>query len=65
MFKVSKHLSPEMANELFKFTEQIPYELRQSYQFLFIHLDFSGTDSFKFLGLKISALVPNEMKQKV
>ena len=29
MFKVSKVLSPEIVNELFQLTEQIPYELRQ------------------------------------
>ena len=28
MFKVSTSLSPEVVNELFKFREQIPYELR-------------------------------------
>ena len=29
MFKVSRVLSPEIVNELFQLTEQIPYELRQ------------------------------------
>ena len=65
MFKVSRDLNPEMANDLFQFREQIPYELRQRSQFPFIHSAFSGTNSLKFLGLKILALVPNETKQKV
>ena len=65
MFKVSRDLSPEMANDLFQFREQIPYELRQRSQFPFIHADFSGKDSLKFLGLNTPAMVPNEMKQKV
>ena len=29
MFKVSRGLSSEIDNELFKFREQIPYELRR------------------------------------
>ena len=33
MFKVSRGLSPEIANELFQFREQIFYELRQRPQF--------------------------------
>ena len=65
MFKVSRGLSPEVVNELFQFREQIPYELRQRPQFQipWVHLVFSGTESLKFLGPKIWALVPNEMKQ--
>ena len=47
MFKVSKGLSPEIVNELFKFREQIPYKLRQRSQFqiLFVHSLFSGRES--------------------
>ena len=65
MFKVSRGLSPEIVNELFQFREQIPYELRQKSQFQihWVHSAFSNTDSLKFLGPKIWALVPNEMKQ--
>ena len=65
MFKVSRGLSPEIVNELFQFTEQIPYEFRQrpQFQILWVHSAFSGTENIKFLGPKIWALVPNEMKQ--
>ena len=43
----------------------MPYELRQRSQFQipFVHLVFSGTENLKFLGSKIWALLPNEMKQ--
>ena len=65
IFKVSRGLSPEIVNKLFQFREQIPYELRQRCQFqiLWVHSVFSGTESLKFLGPKVWALVPNEMKQ--
>ena len=65
MFKVSRGLSPEIANELFQFREQIPYELRQRSQFQipWVHSVFGGTESLKFLGPKIWALVTNKMKQ--
>ena len=65
MFKVSRGLSPEIVNELFQFREQIPYELRQRPQFQipWVHSVFSGTESLKFLGPKVWARVPNEMKQ--
>ena len=65
MFKFFRGLSPEIVNELFQFKDQIPYELRQKSQFQipWVHSVFSGTESLKFLGLKIWALVPNEMKQ--
>ena len=33
MFKVSRDLSPKILNELFRFREQIPYELSQISQF--------------------------------
>ena len=64
MFKVSRDLCPEIVNELFQFTEQILYELRQRPQFQipWVHSVFSGTESLKFLGPKIWTLVPNEMK---
>ena len=62
---IFRGLSPEIVNELFQFREPIPYELRRRSQFQipFVHLVFSGTESLKFLGSKIWALVPNEMKQ--
>ena len=65
--KVSRGFSPEIVNELSQFEEQIPYELRQRPQFQipWIHSVFSATESLKFLGPKISALVPNEMKQLI
>ena len=65
MFKVSIGLSPEIANELFQFSEQIRYELRQRPQFQipWVHSVFRGTDSLKFLRPKIWAMVPKEMKQ--
>ena len=65
MFKVFRGLSLEIVNELFQFREQIPYELRQQPQFQipWVHSVFSGTESLKFLGSKIWALVPNEIKQ--
>ena len=67
MFKVSRCLSPEIVNKLFHFREQITYELRQRSQFQisFVHSVFSVTDSLKFLGPKIWALVSNEIKQRV
>ena len=65
MFKVSRGLSPEIVNELFQFREEILYELRQRsrFQVRLVHSAFSGTERPKFLGPKIWALVPNEMKQ--
>ena len=66
MFNVSRGLSPEIANALFQFREQIPYELRQrrpQFQISWVHSVFSGTEGLTFLGLKVWALVPNEMKQ--
>ena len=62
MFNVSRGLSPENINELFQFREQISYELRQRPQFQipWIHSAFSGTESLKFVGPKVWALVPNE-----
>ena len=65
MFKVSGGLSPEIVNESFQFREQIPYELRQRFQFQtpWVHSVFSGTESLKFLGPKVWALVSDEMKQ--
>ena len=65
MFKVSRGLSPEIVKKLFQCREQISYELRQGSQFQipWVHSVFSGTENVKFLGPKIWALVPNEMKQ--
>ena len=66
MFKVSRGLGPEIVNELFQFREQIPpYGIRQRPQFQipWVNSVFSGTESLKYLGPKIWALVPNEMKQ--
>ena len=65
MFKVSRGLNPEIVNEVFQFRKQIPYELRERSQFQipWVHSVFSGTESLKFLGPKVWALVPNEMKQ--
>ena len=57
MVKVSRGLSLEIVNELFQFREQICYKLRQRPQF------FSDTESLTFLGSKLWALAPNEMKQ--
>ena len=65
MFDFSRGLTPEIVNELFQFREPIPHEIRRKSQFQlpFIHLVFSGTENRKFLGPKIWALVPNEMKE--
>ena len=65
MFKVSSGLSPKILNDVFLFGEQISYQLRQRPQFQipWVHSVFSGTESLKFPGRKIWALVPNEMKQ--
>ena len=65
MFKVSTDLSPKILHELFQFREQLPYELKQRSQFQIplVHSVFSGTESIKFLGSKILALVLNKMKQ--
>ena len=62
----------KLAVEMFKFSrglsqlrKQIPYKLRQRSQFQipWVHSVFSGTESLKFLGPKVWALVANEMKQ--
>ena len=65
MIKVSRDLRTKTVNELFQFREQIRYELRQRPQFQipWVHSVFSGTESLKFLGPKVWARVPNEMKQ--
>ena len=65
MFKVSRDLSLEVINEIFQFREGITYELRKRSQFHIpsVHSVFSGTENLKFLGPKIRALAPNEMKQ--
>ena len=65
MLKVSRGLNSELVNDLFKFREQIPYELRQRPQFQIplVHSVFSGTESLKFPPSKIWTMVPNEMKQ--
>ena len=62
MFNFSRGLSPENVNELFQFREQVSYELRQRPQFQIpsVHSVFSGTESLKFVGLKVWAVVHNE-----
>ena len=67
MFTVSRGLSPEIINELFKFREQISYELiqRPQFQIPWVHSLFSGIESLKFLGPKIWALVSNEKTVRV
>ena len=57
MFKVSRGLSPEIVNELFQFRTQFQFQI-PSVQSVFI-----GTECFKFLGPKVWALVPDNMKQ--
>ena len=64
MFQV---LSPKLLMTYFKSESKyldLP-ELRQRSQFpiAWIHSVFSGTESLKFLGPKVWALVPDEMKQ--
>ena len=65
MFKVFRGLDTEIINKIFQFREEITYKLRQRSQFhiLSVHSVFSGTESSKFLGPKIWARLPNEMKQ--
>ena len=48
-------------------SESKPYELRQRSQFQisWVHPVFSGTENLKFLGPKVWAIVPVEMKQRV
>ena len=55
MFKLSRGLDSEIVIELFQFREQIPYELRQRYQFQIplVYSVFSGRASLKFLRPKI------------
>ena len=64
MFKVSSSLSPKIVNELFQFREQIPNELRQrsQVQIPWIHSVLSGTESLKFLGPKVWALVMKQLE---
>ena len=67
MFKISRGLNAEIGNELFRFREQISYELRQRSQFQipWVHSVFSGTESLKFLGPAegMGTIVSNGMKQ--
>ena len=63
MFKVTRGLSPEIVNELLQFREQIKLRQRPQFQIPWVQSVFSGTECLKFLGPKIWALVPNEMKQ--
>ena len=65
MFKVSKGLCPEIVKGLFQFRNDIPYNLRQRSQFHIppVRTVFSGTESIKYLGLKIWELIPDEMKE--
>ena len=64
MFKDFRGSSPQIINELFQFRKQIPYELRQKFRFqiLWVHSVFSGKESLKFLGPKVWALMPDEIK---
>ena len=65
MLKVSRGLSPEIIDEIFQFRDKITYDWRQRSQFYIpsVYSVFSGTETIKFLGLKIWALVSYEMKQ--
>ena len=65
MFKVSKGLCPEIVKGLFQFRNDVPYNLRQRSQFHIppVRIDFSGTESIKYLGPKIWELIPDEMKE--
>ena len=65
MLNVSRGISPEIINKIFQFRDEINHELRQRYQFYIpsVHSVFSGTKSLKFLGPKIWALMPKEMKR--
>ena len=58
IFKVFRGLSYEIVNELSQFKEEIP-----QFKMPLVHAVFSGTESLKFLGPKIWALVPYEVKQ--
>ena len=53
----------EIVSELFQSKEQIPYELRPQFKIPWAHSVLSGAESLKFLGPKIWALVPNQIKQ--
>ena len=66
MFKVSRGLSPQIVNKSFQFREQMPYQLRQRSQFHipWVNSVFNGTESLKFLGPKVWALVIDEMTQR-
>ena len=65
MFQVSKGLCPEIVKELFQFRNDIPYNLRQSSQFIIppVRTVFSDTKSFTYLGPKFWKLIPDEVKE--
>ena len=65
MFTASKGLCPEIVNGLLQFRNDIPYNLRQRSKFHIppVRTVFSGTESIKHLGPKISELIPDEIKE--
>ena len=48
---------------LFQFRNEIPYNLRQRSRFHIPSVVFSGAESIRYLGPKISELIPDEMKE--
>ena len=65
IYKIWQLECHEILNELFQFREQLPYQLRQSFQYQIplVYSVFTGTESPKFFEPKIWALVPNEIQK--
>ena len=65
MFKVSRGLSPDIVNELFQFRKQntLRINTKVSVSNPLGPFSFSATESLKFFGSKVWALVPHEVKQ--
>ena len=64
MFKVLNGESPQVVNEIFRVRDETSYELRRRSCFHIpsVNTVFSGTESIRFLGTKISELLPNDIK---
>ena len=64
LLKVLNGENPQIVNEIFRIKDETSYELRQGSCFHIpsVKTVFSGTESIRFLGPKISELIPNDIK---
>ena len=65
MFKVFKGISPQIVKEIFQFRDAMPYQLRKqtNFQIPSAHSAVNGTESIRFLGIKICEILPHETKE--